>query len=246
MDYYQRYTELTEQPIEEQAKFFLRSFVLEFQGKFEEILELCQTFKKFSDKGGEVKVLNEFETHRFLEHVGETLTVRELRDHLREIELDKSNPKISYVEYLLWKYGKNLELLFNPPGDVSPEILAMLEKAIQEYQEVLDKRAKREARMAELEKLAQEGGVKGLRAKNELEQMKAEDLLEQNKREITTAAKKRRAEKLAKDGNEAREKALKEEQARLEKLKREKEEEERRKREESRRRLAEKASLFNK
>lgn len=244
MDYTQSYTDITSKPIEEQAKFFLRSFVLEFQGRFEEVLELCQDFKKFSEDGGSICYLNEFEAHRFLEAREETLTVRALRDHLREIELDRSHPKISYLEYLLWRFKKTLHELFNPPGDVSPEILALLEKAIQDYQAVLEKRAQREAKMAELARIADLGGVKGLAAKNELEQMKSEDQLEQNRRELTSAAQKRKAEKLAKDGNAAREKALKEEEVRLAQEAQKKEEEEKRKRDESRRRLAEKASLF--
>lgn len=245
MDYYQSYIDIVSQTVEEQAKCFLRSFVLEFQGRFEDVLDTAQEFKKYSDiKKGSVSYLDEFEAHRFLESREETLTVRALRDHLREIELDKSKPKISYLEYLLWKYKKSLKDLFNPPGDVSPEILALLEKAIKDYQEVLDKRAKREAKMADLQRIADSGGIKALVAKNELEQMKSEDLLEQNRKELTTAAQKRKAEKLAKDGNQAREKALKEEQERLAREKQLAEEEERRNKEESRRRLAQKASLF--
>ena len=55
--------------------------------------------------------------------------------------------------------------------------------------------------MGELERMSQEGGVKGLRAKNELEQMRQADLLAANKKEITAGAQKRKAERNANDGS---------------------------------------------
>jgi len=50
--------------------------------------------------------------------------------------------------------------------------------------------------MAELEATAALGGVKGMAAKAQLEQMKSEDLLEQNRREVTSAANKRKAQRV--------------------------------------------------
>jgi hypothetical protein len=79
-----------------------------------------------------------------------------------EIDLD-FNQKVAFIEYLLWKYKKTLKELFNPPNSASPEALAALEKAIEAYQKVLAERKARADKMAELERLAAEGGVKGLR-----------------------------------------------------------------------------------
>ena len=70
-------------------------------------------------------------------------------------------------------------------------------------------------------------------AKNELEQMNHEDLTDQNRIELTLNAAKRRA---AKNSGELA----------LNKKKQMEEEEAKRKKEESRKRLAEKAALFNK
>lgn len=40
--------EVTAMTIDDQAAFFLRSFVTEFSGKFEEVLDLAQEFKKYA------------------------------------------------------------------------------------------------------------------------------------------------------------------------------------------------------
>ena len=55
----------TNQNIDEQGMTFLRAFVGEFQGKFEEILKIGEEFKKFAPVGGQE--LDEFQAHRFLE-----------------------------------------------------------------------------------------------------------------------------------------------------------------------------------
>ena len=45
-DFKSRFAAIAETTVEEQANTFLRSFVMEFQGNFEEVLELAQQFKK--------------------------------------------------------------------------------------------------------------------------------------------------------------------------------------------------------
>lgn len=59
---------VTAKSIDEQAKFFLRAFVMDFQGRFEEVLDIGQEFKKFAPgTEDEVRELDEFQCHRFLE-----------------------------------------------------------------------------------------------------------------------------------------------------------------------------------
>jgi hypothetical protein len=248
-DYSRQWQELVSKTVDEQAVYFLKVFVLEFQGTFEQVLDIAQQFKKFAPEGSNRAALSdlpEFEAHLFLEKRDETLTVRGLRENLKaEITLDK-NHNVAFAEYLLWKYKHTLHDLFHPSGQPDPALVRALEEAIIEYQQVLATREARERKMAELEAIASKGGVRGMAAKNELEQMRAEDLLAQNKNELTTAAKKRRAQKAveADDGSAAREQALREEQARLEEENRRKAEAEQRSREDSRARLKAKSSLW--
>lgn len=52
--------------------------------------------------------MDEFEAHKFLEGRGETLTVKDMRDRLKDIDLD-SNNHMAFIEYLLFKYKKTPE-----------------------------------------------------------------------------------------------------------------------------------------
>jgi hypothetical protein len=62
-------------------------------------------------------------------------------------------------------------------------------------QETLKEKEAREAKMKGLEELAEAGGVKGMRAKAELEAMRSEDELERNKK-VRTAERARTARML--------------------------------------------------
>jgi len=245
----QKFADLTSKTAEEQAQFFLRVFVMEFMGTFEEVLNLCAEFRKFGSADGqkEISELDEFETHRFLEKRGETLTVKALRENiLKELDIDQ-NHRVSFIEYLLWKNKKTVHELFAPPkGGPTPQMLEDLEKAMKEYQAALDIKRAREKKIYDLKEIAAKGGVKGMTAKNEIEQIEKEDLLALNKQEITSAAKKRIVQKQIDncDGTAEREKALKAEQERLRQLEEQKKAEEERKKLESRNKLKQKASLW--
>jgi len=183
---------------------------------------------------------------------GETKTVVEFRDALKRIDLDL-NRKTAFIEFLLWKYNKTLQELFAPAGKgVTAELLAALEKAIAAYQEVQRKKAAREAEIKRLQAISDgnPGGVKGMAAKNQIEQMLHEDELERNRQEISAAAKKRQAERAVEKGgtdggDKAREEALKKETERLRVEKLKKEDAEKRTRAESRERLSKRAQLWN-
>ena len=75
---------------------------------------------------------------------------------LRAIDIDM-NRKVSLIEFLLWKYKKTVvELFTDKPGDIA-HLLKALEEAIALYQKTLAEKEAREAKMAELEKIAEEG-----------------------------------------------------------------------------------------
>jgi len=248
-EYKKQFQEVVAKTVDEQAAFFLRAFVLEFQGKFEEVLELGTQFKKYLPESGQE--LEEDMLHRFLEVRGETKTVVEFRDALKKMDVDQ-NRKTAFVEFCMWKYNKSLAELFAPAGkNVTKELLEALEKAIAAYQEVQKKKEAREKEIARLQAIVDgnPGGVKGMAAKNQIEQMLHEDELERNRQEVTTAAKKRAAEKAVEKGagpdDKEKEKALKKEQERLRVEQLKKEEEEKATRNASRQRLSNRAALWN-
>jgi hypothetical protein len=49
--------------------------------------------------------LDEFQAHKFLESLGESLTVVEMRERLRKIDLD-FNKRVALIEYLTVRYNK--------------------------------------------------------------------------------------------------------------------------------------------
>jgi len=238
---HEEFKKYTAMSVDEQSQAFLRSFVADFAGNFEEVLDLAEEFKKFApeDQGDGIRELEEDKAHLFLERRGETLTVVELRNALAEIDIDK-NHSVCFIEYCLYKYQKTLEQFFEEKEGDMRALLEALEAAIKAYQDTLAEKKAREDKMAKLEAEAAGGGVKAMRAKAELEAMKSEDELERNRREITAGAKTRKAKKDLENGD-----PYAEEQKRVAAEKKKKEEEERLKREESRRKLKAKAALWN-
>ena len=70
--------------------------------------------------------LDEFQTHRFLEGLGETLTVVAMRDRMRQIDLD-FNKKVALIEYLTVRYGKNVKQIVDAPqGDQTEASVSFL------------------------------------------------------------------------------------------------------------------------
>jgi len=146
--------------------------------------------------------LDEFSAHRFLEQMGETKRVVELRESLRSIDLD-FNKRMALVEYLLFRYSQSIkELLSRPQGD-SEELrqaeanIKIAQEFVQQMRKELDELKKEEdstnKRMAELEKKSKDanlGQVQRNSAANELEQLKKGDNIRVRKGKVQTATKK--------------------------------------------------------
>jgi len=239
-----KFRELVKQSIDEQAKTFLRAFVTDFQGKFEQVLDLVEEFRTFvKTPDGQ---LDEQQAHLFLEKKGEATTVVEFRDKMRQIDID-FNKRISVLEYLLFKYKKTLkDLLESKPN---AHLIKLLEEAIAQYQAVFREKQERAEKIAQLEALVSQGGKEAAKAKAELMSLKSHDTAKDGANEISALAAKLKAKRaLANPDEENRriqEEAFKEEQARLAEEKRKKEEEEKRKADESKSRLKERAKLWN-
>jgi len=184
--------------IDAQAKYFLREFVSEFSGNFEEVLDLTDEFKSYCDPAeltgdDPVVELDEAKAHLFLEKRGETATVVELRDALREIDIDM-NKKVSFIEYAMYKYKKTLVQLFEEKPKSSAALLKALDEAIELHKAVLAARQAEEDKMTELRKVAETGtGVKAMKARAELEQMRVRSQTGANMAEVRAAWKKKKA-----------------------------------------------------
>lgn len=249
-----KFADLTKQSMLDQAKFFLREFVFEVSSSedgFEGVLKLCEEFAGFSpskttDTNEE---LEEHTFHLFLERRGETKTVKEVRDAMKEIDLD-SNLKISFIELCLFRFKKTIAELF-APKTVDPRLLAELNEAIALFEEVMRARQEEEDTMAALAKEAEGSGVKAMKAKMQLESMRVRSQTGQNIAEVRAAFKKRQAEKKMKNApangptEEERMAQLALENAAVEKKQKEAQEAEAFARAESKRKLKERAEKFS-
>eukprot|EP00455_Lapot_gusevi_P026743 TRINITY_DN281_c0_g3_i2.p1 TRINITY_DN281_c0_g3~~TRINITY_DN281_c0_g3_i2.p1 ORF type:complete len:327 (+),score=182.05 TRINITY_DN281_c0_g3_i2:63-1043(+) len=249
--YKERFAVLTQKTYAEQARWFLNGFWDELQGEAEllwRFVHICAELDLAKKaKGSE---LDEFQAHRFLEQLGETLTVAEMRNKLRDIDID-FNRRMALIEYLIFKFNKNVKQVVSAPqgGDNKEEmeeaqrlvnvsqaavddLTAKLESqrlaleaqqaaeaaaqaaeaaaaaaeaeqkaALEELNAQQESLAKK---MAELTQKSEEGSVvqRG-RAKQELEQLKAEDPLPLRRAKINQEASVRKAEKARKSAQAA-------------------------------------------
>jgi hypothetical protein len=230
-----------------QAKTFLKAFMRDYLQRVDEILGIAEDFKSSLPKSifevpegtDPCYEMDELEAHKFLEKNGETMTVRDLRAAIADIDINK-NFKVGLIEFLLFKFEKSVDALLDGLENAQslPHLEEALEKAIEECKKVMAEKKAKEAEMARLQEIADKGGVKGMAAKATLAQMLAADKLEENRREIQAAANQRKAKKqLEEGGKDAVDKALQD-------AKKEKEEAERKKKEESRAKLAARAAMF--
>lgn len=110
-----KFLELTRMKYVDQAKWFLNGFWTSgAEQEAENIWKYTNKFIELDPNKKEGNELDEFWSHKFLESLGETLTVIKLREKLRQIDVD-ANGKMALLEYLLFKYNKTVPETVNSP-----------------------------------------------------------------------------------------------------------------------------------
>jgi DNA repair exonuclease SbcCD ATPase subunit len=154
-----KFLELTRMKYVDQAKWYLNGFWGE--GASQESENIWKYTNKFIDLDDKMKKngceLDEFQAHKFLESLGETMTVIALRERLKKIDLD-CNGKMALLEYLCFKYNKTIKQIINAPQGENPEEvkkaaekLNLVQEALNEIQKQLEEQKKQE----ELVKIAE-------------------------------------------------------------------------------------------
>jgi len=224
-----QFAELGAKKYEDQAKWFMNGFWNLIQPDAEKIWGFAQKFISIDPKGKTGNELNEFEAHKFIESLGEPLTVVALRERLRQIDIDNNN-KMSLIEYLIFKYKKTVqEVVTAPQGDnadlgKAQKMVEDAQAALKQMEEKLEasKKADEENAIAlkELQRQEEEyhGKIKTLETKstdtsasqvqrnkaaNELSQLKGEDPLPLRKAKITQEATVRKSTKALKEAEDA-------------------------------------------
>jgi len=129
----QKFKLFTARPYAEQAKAFLNAYWKDRQGDAESIWKWYHKFVELDlQKGKEGLDLDEFNAHRFLESLGETKTVKEMRESIIQSDLD-FNKRLALIEYCLWKFKYKVEDFVSRPQGDSAEIqqLSLLLQQIQ-------------------------------------------------------------------------------------------------------------------
>jgi len=121
-----------------QCKYMLNGFWGTLEKDAELIWNWCQTFGQLDqEKHADGNELDEFWSHKFLETLGETMTVIEMREKFRKIDAD-FNKHMSMVEYIMFRYGFSIpSVLTCPQGDNTAGI-KKAEAMVNAAQEALD------------------------------------------------------------------------------------------------------------
>lgn len=232
----EKFKELQTRSVEEQRDVFTRRFVFSLGDAYSDVFGLCNAFKEAceADEGGDT--LSHAGAANLLQHQGKTRTATQRRAELKDVDLNNDG-RISFIEYLLLHYkvlilseyfarhgmepdvdmttdgvgitgvGERLvEELFSVPQGIDRELEKMMEEFSVEH-------AKRKAKIAELQAQVEKGGVKGMAAKNTLEQLRAQDETSMNAIEARIAAAVKKAVNKSKKELAAKEAAKEEEAA---------------------------------
>jgi len=133
----EKFKKFTAKTYSEQSAAFLNAYWSEHQSEAELIWGWTNLFINLDiDKGKQGVDLDEFNAHRFLEKLGETRTIKEMRDELREIDMD-FNRRISIIEFLLFKYKKTVSDFCSRPQGNQDEV-EIAQRALNEAKESLD------------------------------------------------------------------------------------------------------------
>jgi len=144
--------EITRMNYVAQAKWFLNGFWADgAEQEAENVWKYTQKFIELDDKKKkEGNELDEFLSHKFLESLGETLTVIQLRERLRKIDTD-NNGKMALLEYLAFKYSKHPQAIVDAPQGgneeelkAAQEMLEQVQVALTEVQKQLEEQRKAE------------------------------------------------------------------------------------------------------
>jgi len=222
----EKWMELSSKCFKDQAIWALNGFWDEMEKDAEKVWTWTQTLAELhQDKHADGCDLDEFWSHKFLETLGETMTVIEMREKFRKIDAD-FNKRMSLLEYLMFRYNIEPHAMVTAPQggdqeqinkaqamvdtaqkavDAMNTALAAAQAAENENKAALDElRAQEKAfedKKASLEKIKNDmsiGVVKRNKAANELDQMLSEDPLPLRKAKINQAAAVKKCERATK------------------------------------------------
>jgi len=209
-----KFSALCKQSTIEQRDFFIKRFILALDDQYTDVMDMWAKFDVKAKGGIDLDFVGASD---FLQKNGKTRTATQTKGELKDVDVD-NNGRTSFIEYLLLHYkimilesyyrrkgvdpevelkddgvglvgvGDQLILeLYSPALGMDPE----LEKMMRDF--AVHKKT-RETKIAELEAIIAQGGVKAMATKAELEKVTAENGSELNHLEAKIKASTKKAE----------------------------------------------------
>jgi len=181
------WSEIVTKKYSDQAIWFMNGFWDDVQANAEDIWKWVEMFGQLDqDKKADGCELDEFWSHKFLESLGQTMTVIEMREKFRTIDVD-FNKRMSLTEYLAYHFKKSIqEVIDAPQGDNQEEIEAA-QAAVEAAQKAVDAMVARldEAKAASDAAEAAAAPYRAAVAENEkaLEELHAQEKAYQDKKD---------------------------------------------------------------
>jgi len=218
---FEKLADLTQKEYKAQAVWFLNAFWHDFASKEgENVWNWVHKHAELDPKKKEGCELDEFQGHRFLESIGTTMTVQELRNYIRSIGVDKVK-YIPLAHFLLARYKADLHKLVTASQGDNQQEVEKAQKMVESAQAAcIDAEAKAQvsakaeaelkaalaelkaqedafhARTEDLKRKSENGSVvQQNKAKAELAQHLASDPLPLNRAKLNTEAATKKAEK---------------------------------------------------
>jgi len=221
-----KWLELSAKCFKDQAIWALNGFWDIMEKDAENVWTWCQTLGELhQEKHADGSDLDEFWSHKFLETLGETMTVIEMREKFRKIDAD-FNKRMSLLEYLMFRYNIEPHAMVTAPQGGDQEQINKAQAMVAEAQKAVDamntalaaavaaenenkaalEELKKQEKAFEDKKAALEktkndpniGIVKRNSAANQLDQMLSEDPLPLRKAKINQSAAVKKCERATK------------------------------------------------
>jgi len=207
--------DLTTKTHKEQAVWFLNAFWEEgLEKEAEKFWDYVHSIQKIDlQKGAEGNEVDEMQMHRFLEQFKETLTVREMRDSLRDSgAITGTFKNVPLSHYFLFRYKKDFKVLVN--SSQGNKEIDEAQKKLKEVQAAFkDAEEKATAAKAALrEASAREAEAKASEAKAKEREAEAKKTEEESKKRESDAINKEAEAKAAQEELSAAVKDLKQQE----------------------------------
>jgi len=132
------WSEIVSKKYSDQAIWFMNGFWAEVEPQAESIWKWVELFSELDqDKKGDGCELDEFWSHKFLESLGQTMTVIEMREKFRTIDVD-FNKRMSLTEFLAYHFKKSIQDVIDAPQGDNQEEIEAAQAAVDAAQKAVD------------------------------------------------------------------------------------------------------------